>query len=81
MHQAIQVLVTAGLGIESFRNEFYDCGHGVLRIFEFEQLVGSKLDHFGPFGMGKNVELLILDCLEDHVHDLLRAAWQLPMRL
>ena len=53
-------------------NEFHNRCCRALRIFHSEQLVRPELDHFGPFGMGKNIELLLLNCIEDHVSDLER---------
>jgi hypothetical protein len=47
-------------------NEFRNRCPSALRIFHSEQFVSSELDHFGPFEMGKNIELLVLNRIEDH---------------
>jgi hypothetical protein len=38
--------------------------------FPFGAVCPFELDHFGPFGMWKNRELLLPNCIEDHVSDL-----------
>jgi hypothetical protein len=53
-------------------NEFRNRCCRALWIFHSEQFVRSESDHFGPFGMGKNIELLLLNCIEDDVSDLER---------
>ena len=53
-------------------NEFRNRCCRALRIFHSQQFVRSELNHFGLFGMGKNIELLLLNCIEDHVSDLER---------
>ena len=51
-------------------NEFRDRCCRALRILHSQQFVRSELNDFGPFGMGKNIELLLPDCVEDHISDL-----------
>ncbi len=59
---------TSPPGIDEFRNH---CRR-VLRIFRFEQTVRSEFDHIRPFRMRKNIELLLSNCIKDHVSDLPR---------
>src|SRR5947209_13491827 len=53
-------------------HKFHNRRYSALRIFHSEQAVRSEPDHLGPFGIGKNIELLLLNCIEDQVSDLER---------
>src|SRR5579862_7127518 len=54
-------------------NELQNRCAWVFGVFHAEQFVGSEPDHFGPFGIGKNIKLLLPYCIEDHVSEFSRS--------